>query len=731
MKRARLRSARRAATLPINVSDLSLHLAPNAPWIWLLLLSLVLGGVGLWAYRFAVPPVPALFRRLLSGMRIVALLLLLWLLAQPVLQIAVGQGSPRIIALVDRSASMRLPVVEGGISREAAAETALDHLRSAWRGRANIEPIGFARDLQGDSVEAGAESATGLGAALRSLSRTPAGRDANGIVVISDGAVNSGDDPVRIASGLGIPIHTIVVGEPSVADRTVTEVEGSVTARVGEETPVRARVTSTEDAGVPMTLRLMDGTRELDRATLLSPGPGAETEATFGVTPVRPGLAVWSAVLDSMDGEITTDNNARQVAVEVTPGRLGVLIVSAGLNWDLSFTRRALLGDSSLQVTTLTRERSGWRNVDRRRAESAPGPASLRGQSVVILDAIPPAAVSPEFDAALARFVRDGGGLMILGGPLPGLSRFRAGVLGEELQINIGAGVTRSAAPQPTPEGHELTAWDDDPARGERAWRSAAPVSELVAVEPGIADRALIGVLGGGPPIVFSRRIGRGQALFVNGTGLWRWALSPHDELSGERGKRLWRRLARWLAEPVQGEPLRARPERWLTSSGETVRIFATLQDQAFRSVSGAEVQGELRGGSNAPRRVTLKPGAAGSYVAELDGLPPGRYRIDVRAQQNGQPLGRSGTDFAVDSWSLEAARSQPDSITLAAVAQASGGRITPVANVSRWAGGIETGSLARARTSSLRLWESPWVFAIVVGMLAFEWAWRRRRGLP
>ena len=79
------------------------------------------------------------------------------------------------------------------------------------------------------------------------------------------------------------------------------------------------------------------------------------------MTPVRPGLAVWTARIDSVAGEISGLNNQRQVAVEVAPGRLGVLILSSGLNWDLAFLRRALAGDSSLKVASWVRERGGWR----------------------------------------------------------------------------------------------------------------------------------------------------------------------------------------------------------------------------------------------------------------------------------------------------------------------------------------------------------------------------------
>ena len=103
---------------------------------------------------------------------------------------------------------------------------------------------------------------------------------------------------------------------------------------------------------------------------------------------------------------------------------------------------------------------------------------------------------------------------------------------------------------------------------------------------------------------------------------------------------------------------------------------------------------------------------------------------MNVRATHAGK-LERASSEFAVDRWSLEAARTLPDSITLAAVASASGGQITNAAHVAQWARTLDAKALARGRTESLRLWESPWLFALVVSALGLEWAWRRRRGLP
>ncbi len=713
------------------MSPVSLHLAPNAPWVVLAVAAVALVALAWWAYTFRLPPMTPTSRRLLTTLRAVSLLALLGLLAMPVLERAQPGSGTRVTVLVDRSLSMEQRASVGGVTRREAAERALRELKGALRARAQIEVQPFAGALLADSLDdAGARSASAPGTALAALAARPAGRRPDGVILLSDGATNAGGDPVAAARDLGVPVHTLLVGARAGLDRGIAGVEASTEARVGEATPVRVRVVSDEERGTPITVTLREGEQELARTTVLAPGPGAEALAELRVTPTRAGLALWTARVSPLEGDLSPDDDAHGVAVPVAPGRIGVLVISAGLNWDLTFLRRALRGDTTLTLETRVRDRSGsWTSLER--GQGVPlVPADLATRSVVVLDAIGGADLGPAMDAALAAHVRNGGGLLLLAGEAPGVARFARGQLGGSLAFAGGGASGAQVAPEPQLAGAELLAWDDDAARGARAWRDAAPLRDVAPLAPGGADRVLVAGRDGGSPLIVARTLGRGQALLVNGNGLWRWSLAGGDELAAERARRLWRRTVRWLAEPVQAEPLRVTPERRLVAGGEPVRLDALLQDAAFKPLSGAELRGEITGPAGALKRFVFAAGGAGSYNVSLPSPGPGRWQVSVRATLDGREVGRARNEFVVDRWTLEALRPQPDSATMAAIAGASGGRSGRADEAAAWARALDPHALVRPQRVSTRLWESPWLFAAIVALLSLEWMWRRRRGL-
>src|SRR5437867_4098344 len=189
----------------------------------LALLTVLFVAMSVWAYRFAIPPLPALARRALPFLRGLALVLLLWFLAQPVLE-RTGRGGVKLVVLIDRSRSMELPAKSGGPSRARVAEETVAELKRAWRGRASVEVLPFAARLAADSGVVEGRDATALGDALASLSVSPQGEGASGVVVVSDGTVNAGEDPIAAARSMGMPVHAVVVGDAALPDRAVTGV---------------------------------------------------------------------------------------------------------------------------------------------------------------------------------------------------------------------------------------------------------------------------------------------------------------------------------------------------------------------------------------------------------------------------------------------------------------------------------------------------------------------------
>ena len=190
---------------------MTLHLAPNAPWLLLAAALVAAVALSVWAYRIAIPPLPARARRLLPALRAVALALLLLLLAQPVLERAIA-GRPRLLVLVDRSLSMDLPVGARGERRAAVADRVVKAVDHAWGGRDE-----FVARLRDEGVRRYHDQhpfhqAMHAGRLTRAdLQRWTLNRYR--YVVVSDG-----DEPRRrpaaAARALGVPVHALLTMAP-------------------------------------------------------------------------------------------------------------------------------------------------------------------------------------------------------------------------------------------------------------------------------------------------------------------------------------------------------------------------------------------------------------------------------------------------------------------------------------------------------------------------------------
>jgi len=191
-----------------------------------------------------------------------------------------------------------------------------------------------------------------------------------------------------------------------------------------------------------------------------------------------------------------------------------------------------------------------------------------------------------------------------------------------------------------------------------------------------------------GPPepvIAMSERAGR-RVASVAGQGLWRWSF--RGGASAEAYRALVAALADWLLAPGEVGRERAVPVARETPQGLPI---------AWRW-SGAGAPRTLvvdLQGPTGPRADTLRFDAVGT--APMD-LPPGVYRYAI---QGGAERGVVVVETYSEEW-------RPTPATLPAQSGAVAARRESVGFRDRW-----------------------WLYVLVIGAFAAEWAWRRRQGWP
>ncbi len=348
----------------------------------------------------------------------------------------------------------------------------------------------------------------------------------------------------------------------------------------------------------------------------------------------------------------------------------------------------------------------------------------------------------------IADFVgQRGGGLLVLGGRSALSEGGYAGTpLADALPVALEA-TDRPAdvvelRPELTPAGRRhpaLRVSGDETSSSER-WSTLPGVTSVNRVgrlKPGAVTLIAGEPVDGGESrlLLAHQRYGRGTAVVFPVQDSWLWQMHADIPLEDRTHETLWRQLLRWL---VHGAPGRVRLDLPQESSppGEALTIRAEVEDARFLRVNGAVVVAALTGPSGVPSEVPLEwtVEGDGEYAGRFVPDEPGLYQVMARATIPG-----AATDTATlaSAGHLRVGASEREpfdagrrSTLLERIAEETGGRSYTAADVDALPeeiGYTETGDTVY---EDRPLWDMPFLFLLLVGLLTTEWGLRRRRGL-
>ncbi|MEO8588146.1 MAG: hypothetical protein ABI432_02165 [Flavobacteriales bacterium] len=649
----------------------------------------------------------------LGTCRALVIAFIAFFLLEPMVRILVREVRKPVVVIAHDGSSSLMAAGDTTTLRSAYKEE-LERLSEALGDKYEVRTFTYSKTM-GEGLDfAQGGALTDISDVFREVYDRFSGPDLGAVIIDGDGIYNRGRDPRLDAARLGVPIHTIALGDTTVRpDLVLKAVEHNRISYLGNDFPLLARIEARHLKGVRTRITVLRDGAEIAAKELSVTGDPWIQEAAFSLKADRPGTQRYTVTVRPVDGEVTEVNNTQDIFVEVLDDRQKVLLLAAAPHPDLAAWRMALAGLEGYETEL---------------AYAADFTGTVEQYDLIVLHQLP--STRDRIEPLLQRAAQKGIPLCF--------------VLGAGTDFNVfntqGAGVRVAGAQSAFTDAQatiskEFTYFTMD-AEEVRAIERFPPLQvPFGQYEPDRAASVLaqqrIGVVRTGYPLIaFTQQTERRLAT-ICGEGMWRWRLADREQNgSTERFDRLVHKIVQFLALKVDKSRFRVtHPPEFAET--DPILFTAELYNVSYEAVNTPEASILLKDDEGREYPYTFSR-TGNTYRLDAGRLPAGHYTWLASTGLDGQRLTASG-QLQVHALVAEGLTTVADHVLLADIAARSGGTMVHPGALSTLEEAIrgrkEIAARSYAHASFSDLIGLRWIFFALLALLTLEWALRRRNG--
>ena len=615
--------------------------------VWALIAALAVVAVGLgwvfWSRRNRVAPTIRGPRTavvwVLQSLLVCLLLFLLW---QPALSIATLRPQQNIVAVVIDDSKSMATQDEGSSRKDQVLKTLNGGLLKSLQAKFQVRLYRMGGHLERienlDKLSA-AEPATHIGENLKEVVADAATLPIGAVVLLSDGADNSGGidlDTISEIKRQRIPIHTVGFGRERMAhDIEVTDVQ--LPTRSLAKSRLEAEVTFHQWGlrGDKARLTVREAGKVLASHDVVLKGDGiAQTEPVL-FNAGDAGVKNLEFTLDPLPDEDNKNNNTVTRVLNVDNSKPRILYMEGEPRWDYKFIRRAVEDDKNIEIVSIVRTtqnkiyRQGIANPDELKEGFPSKVDDLFAYQGLILGSVEASYFTNTQQDLIQQFVdRRGGGLLFLAGRASlADGGYTQPPFVDLLPVHLpnykNTFHRDPATAELTSAGRDslICRIEENPDANVERWKKLPYLmdfQEAGTPKPGALVLAQMNAAGNKLPLLITEKYGRGRtAVFASG-GDWRWQmLQPVEDMSHEM---FWRQMLRWLVSDTPTRVVSSVAKPVLFDEGR-VQLRAEVRDTTYLPASDAQVEARIVGPDGAAQSVELHPEPLeqGVYTADWD----------------------------------------------------------------------------------------------------------------
>jgi len=712
------------------------------PWLILCLAAFLCAAISYFVYRYTVPPVGRGRRLTLSGLRGVALTLIVFAMCEPLFRFTRSSTlKPVIAVLMDNSLSMSLTDDNG--NREQMARSLIsDNSLKELSGAARFDFFSISPSLHAinkDSLRFNGAT-TDIASALHDLNNASLPQ-LKAVILVSDGEFNSGENPLYEAEGFGLPIFTVGIGDSlDQRDVAIQKLATNSVAYMQSSVPVDAtvKISGYENRKIPVTLS--EEGRVIGRQEITVPpsakGRTGEYAVHFSFVPTTAGVKKYSVSIPTQGGEVTGKNNTRSAIIKILKNKMQVFVVAGAPSPDVAAVMQALHADPNIQATLAVQRPDGLFAQKQLSNFEA-----LSSADCIVLVGFPTETSTESSVGSIIQPLRSKGiPLLFVMSRTLSLSKLRR--LDSFLPFNVTGDVIdeQTVFPNiaPLEQNNVLVQ------AGENVlfdWSKLPPVYSslgVFAAKPEAITLATTKIQGVAinNPLLVARNILHSKTFAILGYGVWRWKLLAGASPETENFFDPWMsNVVRWLVTRDDDQHVRINTSKEVFSQGEPIDFLGQVYDDDYRPVDNAEVRVDIVSLSTKQHfEIILHLLDNGRYEGQAETLPEGEYAFHASAKTGGIELGKTEGRFSVGEESIEFFDTKMNKPLLQQIASVSGGKYADGDQFPALVHDIEKLPLMKPErqlaTNEFELWNLPLLLSVIVALFGVEWFVRKRSGM-
>ena len=641
----------------------------------------------------------------------VVFLIALLLLSPLVKTVSYQPQKPMILVAQDNSSSINLFKPAGFNSRQFIAD--LGKLKGQLGDQYEVREFHFDKNLNNGLSDKFDGKQTDISSALKQLNERFVNQNIGALVLATDGLYNQGSDPAYESRNIKTTFYTVALGDTVPRrDLLISNVSYNKTAFLGNDFMIEVLAEAYQSRGENLRLTVSEDGRPVANQNIPVPTAAYKKVIPVKLNADRKGIHKFTVSIAPVSNEISTQNNAENIYVEVLDARQKILLVYDHTHPDIGVIKQSLESNANYQVKAVQVKDLGT--------------VKPSDYSLVILHQLTD--INGTIDNVISKTKIP---LWFMAG-----IQSNIGQLNQEQKI-VQVSVSRQdmqevfAAPQSSFSSFTLS---------DSTQRKLAQLPPLLAQfgtykSPGSAAILLKQRIGNlvtdYPLLAFSEEGGRREAVLA-GEGLWRWQLTEFETYGNHHTvEELIGQSVQYLTANANHQRFRVYPSKNVFDEGENVLLNSELYNEALQLTNTPDVKIEIR--SNAGKNYSFLFTRNGqSYQLDAGSLPVGEYSYTASGKLGNENLTATG-QFTVKALNLEARQSTANHQLLQQLARQSGGmmlqpsQINQLANLIRKNDNIKTIAYEDKRYSDLI--DVKWVFVLILLLLSSEWFLRKREG--